>query len=344
MCAAHTITVQPSGHQFVAEGDESILDAALRQGYTLPYNCRNGSCTTCVGRIVSGDVEYQDDYPGLEQIDVAGGEALFCQAKPKTDLVIESDEIEVPDEVRILNLPCKVVGKEPLCHDVVRLWLKLPEAPRLHFLAGQYLDVLTAEGARRSFSIANAPEEDGGLIELHIRHVEGGEFTHYVFHDMPEKTIWRIEAPLGTFFLRENSNRPVLLMAGGTGFAPLKGILEHAFRIGEQRPLHLFWGARSLRDLYLAGLPQQWQEQHANFRFTPVLSEPSMEDQWRGETGLVHEVLLRAYPNLADFDLYMSGPPAMIHAAKRVFLEHGLPAERMYSDAFEFNSRVGTSR
>jgi CDP-4-dehydro-6-deoxyglucose reductase len=221
---------------------------------------------------------------------------------------------------------------------VVRLWLKVPDSQRLSFLAGQYVDVLMGDGTRRSFSIANAPHRSE-LIELHIRHVEGGGFTHYVFHELHEKAIWRIEGPLGTFFLRENSQRPVLLMGGGTGFAPLKGILEHAFHIGDPRPMHLFRGVRARRDLYLAELPEHWAREHANFRYTPVLSEPDVGDHWQGETGLVTDAVLRAYPDLSGFDLYMSGPPAMVHGAKDLFAEHGLPEERMFSDAFEFNTR-----
>lgn len=333
----YRIQVQPSGHVFFALEDESILDAALRQGYTLPYSCRAGKCATCIGRILEGQVSYARKYPALPELDATRNEALFCQARPRSDLVIEATEIEVPDDVRIRNLPCKVIRKEQLCHDVMRLWLKLPDAQPLRFLAGQYLDVLTADG-RRSFSIANAPHEHG-LLELHIRHVEGGEFTHYVFYQMQDKTIWRIEVPLGTFFLREESPRAVLLMGGGTGFAPLKGILEHAFHIGDQRPMHLFWGVRTREDLYLPQLPEQWQREHPNFRFTPVLSDPLADDAWDGETGLVPDVLMRHYPDLTNYDMYMSGPPAMIHAAKDRFLERGMSMDHMYSDAFEFNSR-----
>jgi CDP-4-dehydro-6-deoxyglucose reductase len=335
---SYLITVQPSGHTFMAEAGESIIDAALRQGFTLPYSCRSGSCGTCIGRVLRGEYCYDDEFPALEDLDPESGEALFCQAQPTSDLIIEATEIEVPDEVRIKNLPCKVVKKEQLCHDVVRLWLKVPDSQRLSFLAGQYVDVLMGDGTRRSFSIANAPHRSE-LIELHIRHVEGGGFTHYVFHELHEKAIWRIEGPLGTFFLRENSQRPVLLMGGGTGFAPLKGILEHAFHIGDPRPMHLFRGVRARRDLYLAELPEHWAREHANFRYTPVLSEPDVGDHWQGETGLVTDAVLRAYPDLSGFDLYMSGPPAMVHGAKDLFAEHGLPEERMFSDAFEFNTR-----
>lgn len=328
------ITVQPSGHVFVAEAGETVLEAALRQGLELPHSCRAGQCAACVAPLLSGGVDYDEDYPALE--DVAEHEALLCQARPRGDLVIEAQVQSAQEEIRLVTLPCKVVDKELLCHDVMRLYLKLPEARPLRFRAGQYLDILTADGARRSFSIASPPHE-GDRLELHIRHVEGGEFTHYIFHDLKEKTVWRIEAPLGGFYLREQSDRPILLMGGGTGFAPLKGIIEHALQIGLKRPMHLFWGVRARRDLYLPELPQRWAAEHSNFQFTPVLSEPMANDDWHGETGFVHKALLLAYSDLTAHEIYMGGPPAMIRAAGDAFMKRGANPERMFSDSFEFN-------
>lgn len=335
------ITVQPSGHVFVAEAGETVLEAALRQGLELPHSCRAGQCAACVAPLLAGEVAYDEDFPALE--DVEEGEALLCQAHPRSDLEVQTEvHVAVDQDIRPVTLPCKVVDKELLCHDVVRLYLKLPPARPLRFRAGQYLDILTADGGRRSFSIASPPHENDRL-ELHIRHVEGGEFTHYIFHDLKDKTVWRIEAPLGSFYLREQSARPILLMGGGTGFAPLKGIIEHAFKIGLKRPMHLFWGVRSQRDLYLPELPRQWAAAHSNFQFTPVLSEPAAEDDWQGETGFVHEALLRAYPELSSYEIYMGGPPAMIRAAGDAFMERGASPERMFSDSFEFN-RLATPK
>ncbi len=329
------IKVQPSGHEFAAEADETVLEAALRQGLELPHSCRAGQCAACMAGLLAGEVAYAEDYPALE--DLQEGQALLCQARPRSDLILEADvSAALPDEIRPVTVPCKVMDKELLCHDVARLYLKLPDARPLRFRAGQYLDILTADGARRSFSIASPPHR-GQRLELHIRHVEGGEFTHYIFHDLKDKTIWRIEAPLGSFYLREQSDRPILLMGGGTGFAPLKGIIEHALEIGLKRPMHLFWGVRAKRDLYLADLPARWAREYDNFQFTPVLSEPLPEDQWQGEVGFVHESLLRAYPDLQRYEIYMGGPPAMIRAAGDAFIDHGASTERMFSDSFEFN-------
>jgi CDP-4-dehydro-6-deoxyglucose reductase len=222
----------------------------------------------------------------------------------------------------------------------MRLRLKLPDSERMQFLAGQYIEILLKDGRRRAFSIANAPHDDA-YIELHIRLVPGGEFTHQVFEALKPKAMLRIEGPLGSHFLREDSSRPVILMGGGTGFAPLKGMLEHAFHSGIERPLHLFWGVRARRDLYMQALIQAWLTQYPNFHYTPVLSEPAADDQWDGETGLVMDSVARAYPDLSGHDVYMSGPPAMCDAARERFLTLGLPLEQMFSDAFDFGADVG---
>ncbi len=326
------VQVEPSHHEFTAESEETVLDAALRQGISLPYGCRNGRCGTCVGRLLSGEVAYPSG--NTEALAEAGADAcLICQAVPLSDLSVEVREVDTTDEIEIKTLPCRVVAIDHLAHDVIRLFLKLPDNQRLQFLAGQYLDFILSDGRKRAFSIANAPHDDE-LIELHIRHVDGGEFTDYVFGKMKEKAVLRIQAPLGSYYLQEDSERPIILMGGGTGFAPMKAIIEHAFHIGITRPMHLFWGVRSLRDLYLKDLPENWAQTHRNFRYTPVLSEPDAD--WAGRTGWVHEAVIADYPDLSGHDLYMSGPPPMINAAKDAFLACGLPADHMYSDAFEY--------
>ncbi len=326
------IQVEPSGHQFTVDPGETVLEAALRQGIGLPYGCRSGNCGACIAQLSAGTVTY----PSGNTAALEGQEAdrcLPCQAVPESDLQLQVREVETAKEIEIRTLPCRVARIEHLAHDVVRLFLKLPENQRLQFLAGQYLDFLLADGRRRAFSIANAPHDDE-LIELHVRRVPGGDFTDYVFDRMKEKAILRIQAPLGTFFLHEDSDRPLILMGGGTGFAPLKGIIEHAFHIGEQRPMHLYWGVRAQRDLYLQELPQRWAAEHPNFRFTAVLSEPDAD--WEGRRGWVHEAVLADHPDLADYDLYMSGPPIMIDAAADAFAAAGLSRDHMYSDAFEY--------
>lgn len=337
------VEIRPSGHSFQAEAGESVLAAALRQGVVLPYGCRAGACRTCMAGLLGGHVRYPDGLPrGLDQAEAAAGRVLVCQAVPETDLVLETREIRLPGDIEIKNLPAKVAELSPLTHDIMRLRLKLPPNERLQFLAGQYLEILLKDGRRRGFSIANAPHDDT-FIELHIRLVPGGQFTRYVFTEMKPKAVLRIEGPLGSYYLREDSPRPVILVGGGTGFAPLKGMLEHAFHIGLERPLHLFWGVRGRRDLYLQDLIAAWCTRHADFRYTPVLSEPGPEDRWAGETGMVSEAVARHYPDLSGHDLYMSGPPAMIEAARTRFLTLGLPAAHMFSDAFEFAADTRTA-
>ncbi len=329
------VRVMPGGHEFTVRGGESILDAALRQGVTLPYGCRNGTCGSCKGKVVAGEVSYGETVPvALTDEERTRGMALFCQARPVGDVTIEA-QATVAGDLPVKKLPARVAKKELLAPDVVRLYLKLPAAVRLQFLAGQYIDFLLPDGRRRSFSLANAPHDDD-FIELHLRHVDKGEFTEYVFEHMKEKSMVRIEGPRGDFYLREDSPRPMIFVAGGTGFAPIKGIIEHAFAAGVTRPIHLYWGARAKVDLYLQALPRRWIGEFANFRYTEVLSAPVAADDWRGPTGFVHETLVVDYPDLGGYDLYAAGPPAMVRATRDACLVHGLPPEQFYSDPFEF--------
>ncbi len=335
----HYVTIKPGGHKFQVAETESVLDAALREhGSLLPYGCRNGTCGVCMAQVISGEVAYSDgNPPALGAQEQAEGKALLCRARPCSDLVIEVREVKVGGDPVIKTLPCRVERQERLAPDVMRLYLKPPNIGRLQFLAGQYIDILLADGRRRSFSLANPPHADD-MLELHVRRVPGGFFTNFVFEQMREKALLRFEGPLGTFFLREDSPRPILLMGGGTGFAPLKGMLEHMFYAGLNRPVHLYWGVRARVDLYLNKLPCAWAKTYASFRYTPVLSAPLADDAWQGRTGWVHEALAADYPDLSGFDVYMSGPPPMIDAAKPVFFAQGLPEDQLFFDSFDFSS------
>ncbi|HLQ24440.1 MAG TPA: CDP-6-deoxy-delta-3,4-glucoseen reductase [Acidiferrobacterales bacterium] len=364
------VHIESSGHEFHTQDGETILAAALREGLRLPYSCRDGRCGSCKGTVLSGRVDYGDyEAKALSAEEKAQGKALFCQAVPLEDVMIQAREIEAAKDIAIKILPCRVVKLEKLAHDVMVLYLKLPQQERLQFLAGQYIDILLRDGRRRSFSIANAPHDDA-FLQIHIRHVPGGHFSDHVFTQMQEKALLRFEGPLGTFFLRENDVQgstnagrfrhpasrdtctslcvagagmpgaapecPIILMAGGTGFAPIKGILEHAFHTGVTLPLHLFWGVRARRDLYLHELALSWERSYPNFHYTPVLSEPLPEDQWPGRTGWVHEAVARDYPDLSRYEIYASGPPPMIEAGKALFTQHRLLPENLYFDSFEF--------
>jgi CDP-4-dehydro-6-deoxyglucose reductase len=329
------VTIKPSNRSFTVEAGESVLEAAMRNGITLPYGCRNGACGACKAKVLEGTVDY-GQYAAhiLPEFEKKLGFALFCQAKPLTDLVVEAREIGAAGEIAIKKLPCRVQRIERPSHDVAVLYLSLPANERLQFLAGQYIEIIMRDGKRRAYSMANAPEDDMH-IELHVRNMAGGAFTEFVFTKIKERDILRFEGPLGTFFLREDSDKPIVFVASGTGFAPIKSIVEHAFHAGVRRQMVLYWGARIKADLYMLDLALKWQTEHANFSFVPVLSEPLTEDQWQGRTGLVHLAVMQDFPDLSGFQVYACGAPVMVEAAHRDFTTQAkLPEDEFYSDAF----------
>jgi len=329
------VTVQPSGQGFEVEEGESVLAAALRQGVMLPYGCKNGACGSCKGKIVSGAVDYGHYHARvLTEDERAHGKALFCQAKPLGDLVIECRTIGAARDIAVRLLPCRVQKLEKAADDVMIVGLKLPANERLQFLAGQYIDFLLKGGGRRSFSMANAPHADE-LIELHIRHVAGGSFTDHVFGKLKERDILRFEGPLGSFFLREDSPRPAVFVASGTGFAPIKSILESAFHRKLERPMVLYWGGRRPRDLYLNALAETWAREQPSFRYIPVVSEARPEDGWTGRTGFVHRAVMEDLPDLSQHQVYACGVPVMVDSARRDFTTLcGLPEDEFYADSF----------
>ena len=333
---ANRVRIQPSGHEIDVESDESVLDAALRAGYALPYGCRNGTCAACLGEIVSGEFSYpQGRPPALTEAAAAAGQVLLCQAQPCGDAEVEVREVEEARDIVVRTLPVRVAEIEELAHDVKRLRLKLPAAERLQFLAGQYIDLLLKDGRRRSFSLANPPHDEE-FLEIHVRRVPGGRFSDELLTDMKPRAILRFEGPLGSFFLREDTDRPAVLVAGGTGFAPVKSMVEHAIASRHHRPLHIFWGVRARRALYLGDLARRWAEEHDWIEFTPVLSEPAPEDEWDGTTGFVHEAVVARYPDLSGHEVYMSGPPPMISAGRSAFREAGLARDALYFDSFDY--------
>jgi len=328
------VTVRPSNHVFHALDDETVLDAALREGIVLSYGCRNGACGTCKGKVVEGTVDYGTyQETALTDAEKRLGMALFCQAKPLSDIVIEGREVDAANDLQIKTLPCRVQKMERVASDIMVLYLKLPAAERLQFLAGQYVDILMKDGSRRSLSMANAPHDDE-FLELHLRDY-GGPFSQHVFTKMKERDILRFEGPLGTFFMRDASNKPAVLLASGTGFAPIKSVIEHAFHARNARPLVLYWGARVRADLYMTELPERWALTHKNFRYVPVLSEPLPTDNWSGRTGLVHEAVMQDLPDLSGYQVYACGSPLMVESAHRDFTSRcGLPEAEFFSDAF----------
>jgi CDP-4-dehydro-6-deoxyglucose reductase, E3 len=336
----HNVRLHPGGESFDVLAGESVLAGGLRAGLHLPHSCRGGSCGACEARILSGRLEYPNGFPpGLTEAEAQGGRALLCQARACSDLVLEARALAVPEEVRIRRLPCRVEARELLSHDVMRLIVKLPSLEPFVFLAGQYVDFLLEDGRRRSYSMANPPEEPERL-ELHVRRVAGGGFTGQVFEQLGDRSLLRLEGPLGGFWLREDSDRPMVMVAGGTGYAPIKSMLRHLQQAGARRPVDFYWGVRRPRDLYEGALVARWADAHDWLRFIPVMSEALPEDDWAGRRGWVHEAVLQDYPSLAGVDVYAAGPPPMIAVIQELFPAQGLPLGRLYFDSFEFATRM----
>jgi len=332
---AFQVTIKPSNREFTAQADESVLAAAMRHGITLPYGCRNGACGSCKGKLLEGQVDYgQHATYILPDFEKKLGFALFCQARALSDLVIEARVINAAGEIPIKKLPCRVQRIERPADDVAVLTLSLPANERLQFLAGQYLEIILRDGKRRAYSMANPPQDDA-RIELHVRRMPGGVFTEYVFERMKEKDILRFEGPLGTFFLRQDSDKPIVFVASGTGFAPIKSVLLHAFHLGTRRQLVLYWGGRRPKDIYLDDLCRQWQAEHDNFSFIPVVSDALAEDAWLGRTGFVHRAVMEDFPDLSGYQVYVCGAPIVVESAHQEFTAQcKLPEEEFFSDAF----------
>jgi CDP-4-dehydro-6-deoxyglucose reductase len=329
------VTIQPSGNAFeVPEGD-TILAAGLNAGFHLPYGCRNGACGSCKGKLVAGEIDYgKYQHNALSEDERAAGYALFCVGKPLTDITIESREIGAVKDIVVKKLPCRVQKLERVTDDVVILQLKLPANERLQFLAGQYIEFILKDGARRSFSMANPPHDDE-FLELHVRYVSGGTFTEHVFTRMKERDILRFEGPLGSFFLHE-SEKPIVFVASGTGFAPIKAIIESAFKHGVERPMTLYWGGRRPGDLYLDALARGWADARPQqFRYVPVISDGLPEDHWTGRTGFVHHAVMADFADLSGVQVYACGVPIMVESARRDFTHHrGLPIDEFFADSF----------
>ena len=337
---SYQIIIKPSEHALKVESGETILESALREGFSLPYGCRNGSCGICKGKIIQGRVDYgHHSEETLTEEEKRAGKALFCCASPLTDLVIECHEIGATKNIEIKTLPCRVHNLKLVAPDVMIISLKLPTNQRLQFLAGQYIDILLKDGKRRSFSLANAPHDDE-FLQLHARNYPGGAFTEHVFTHMKAKDMLRFTGPLGSFFLRDTpENTSIIFLASGTGFAPIKSILEHIFHQENSRnnkiKMTLYWGARKRADLYLADLAEKWQQQHKNFTFIPVLSEPLPTDNWEGRIGLVHEAVMHDFRSLEKHQVYACGVPAMVKAAYHDFTNlRDLPKDAFFSDVF----------
>jgi len=332
------VTVQPAGASFDVARDEPILAAAIRAGVGMPYGCRDGACGSCKSRLLEGRVIHgAHQLRTLQREEEDAGWILPCCATPQTDCVVQARTVAGAGEYPVLKMPARVASLDRVAPDVMRLKLQLPATVALKYRAGQYVEFILRDGARRSYSMANAPENLGEppMIELHLRHMPGGKFTDHVFGAMKEKEILRVEGPLGSFFLREDSEAPIVLLASGTGLAPIKAIVEHMRAKGIARPTVLYWGCRRKADLYL----HDWAIDAASslpwLRYVPVLSEPAPEDGWTGRTGLVHQAVMADLPDLSAHQVYACGAPIMVDSARHDFVARcALPEDQFFADSF----------
>jgi len=338
------VLVNPSGRQFSCDAGESILAAAIRAGVGLPYGCKNGACGSCQGKLVSGQAELgAHQERALTAAERDAGQTLFCCAMPQSDVVIEAREVLGVGDFPIKKLPSRIAKLERFTDDVIVISLQLPATERMQFRAGQYIEFLLKDGKRRAYSIATAPHSDE-LLALHIRHMPGGLFTDQVFSTLKEKDILRFEGPLGTFFLREDSQKPIVMVASGTGFAPIKAMIDHWAHQESTRPITLYWGGRRPSDLYMNALCEEWAKTLPNFSYIPVISDALPEDNWNGRTGFVHKAVMQDLQNLSDYQVYACGAPLMVEAAQRDFVaECKLPNEEFFADSFTSEADLVTS-
>jgi CDP-4-dehydro-6-deoxyglucose reductase len=332
------ITLIPANRSFEVARDEAILPAAIRQGIGLPYGCRDGACGSCKSKLVEGRVIHgAHQLKALSHAEEEAGFILTCCATPQTDCTVEARSVPGAGEHPVLKMPSRVMSIERPAADVAVLKLQLPANQNLQYRAGQYVEFILRDGSRRSYSMANAPHELGSppAIELHVRHMPGGKFTDHVFGAMKEKEILRMEGPFGSFFLREDSSKPLILLASGTGFAPIKALIQHLRGKGMQREAVLYWGCRKKADLYQHAWCEQAAAEMPQLRYVPVLSEPMAEDAWTGRTGFVHQAVMADFPDLSGHQVYACGAPVMVESAHRDFVARcGLPDDEFYADSF----------
>ncbi len=337
----YQVELKKSGRTFTVEEDETVLEAAIRQGVQLPYGCKNGACGSCKGKVLEGRIEHGDhSQSALSTLDETAGATLLCCAHPKSNVLIDVREIQGGGDIPVRKVPCRIQTIAYPSNDVAILQLQLPASERFQFLAGQYLEFLLKDNKRRAYSIASAPHQEGP-IELHIRHLPGGQFTDPLFGQgadgkaIKEKDILRFEGPQGSFFLREDTQKPIIFLASGTGFAPIKSILLHMREKNIDREVYFYWGGRRPKDLYMDTLCQEFASTLPRFHYIPVISDALPEDHWVGRTGFVHHAVMADFPDLSPFQVYACGAPIVIQSAQTDFVEQcGLPEDEFYADSF----------
>ena len=318
----YNITLKPTNVSFDADSNETVLDSALQNNIHLEHSCKNGDCGVCTATIVSGCVQIECG----ESRD--SGEFLTCTSKPLDNLEIEVQYFPELSNIQKRNIPVKIDSCNLVANDVLKLLFRVPPNLKLNYLPGQYVD-LSYKEVVRSYSIANAKLENG-MIELHVRYVPNGKMSALLFNNLQKNTLMRLYGPHGTFFVRDDS-APIIFLAGGTGYAPIKAMVQGLLKENCQRDIYIYWGVASVDGLY-CNAPEVWSNEHENIRYIPVVSGNTKT--WKGRVGLVHKAVASDFGDLSEFHVYACGSPVMIDAAKQSFLQKGLKKDRFYSDAF----------
>ncbi len=332
---SYQLQILPVGLSCPLLPEQTVLDAALADGLMLKHSCRTGTCGSCKGQVLSGEVEHGDSpLEVLSAAERARGLALFCCATARSDLVIEAPEVTALRGIGIQQMGVRVASLDKVSSDVAVLRLTLAPGAGFTYFPGQYVQVLLKDGSRRSYSMATHAPRDNQL-ELHIRHMPGGVFSGHVFNALQPKAILRMEGPFGSFYLRD-SERPMIFLASGTGFAPIQALLEQLREQGHnRRPVYLYWGGRRREDLYRHEQLLAWEAQLPWLRYTPVLSDPTAACDWQGATGFVHRQVLSDFQSLKGFEVYACGAPIVVDSARRDYVElRQLEAADFYADAF----------
>lgn len=335
---SHTIELPQQQLQFEAEPGETVIQAARRNGITLPHSCLGGSCGACVAQLLQGSVSYPNGQPlTLNLADIEQGKAALCQAVAEDNLVIATPSARTTsDKPEVKMMPCRIQALEKPTDDVAIMTLALPPQSVFDYLPGQYIEFLLKDGSRRAFSIANTATTRDDQIVLHIRKVPNGYFTGAVFSSLKPGALLRMEGPFGDFYWRKAPSAPVVCVAGGTGIAPILSLLDHLPDNAKDRQIDLFWGVKRQSDLYCLAQIDDLKSRLSNLHFHPVLSEA--DAGWQGASGFVHQHALHSIGDFSQHVVYSCGPPPMIAALKESFMANGLQADRLFFDAFEIGT------
>lgn len=323
----HKVTILPSDSAFNTDAELTILQNALQSNIILEHSCGTGQCGACKAKLLTGNIEFDDKYNILTESEKSEGIFLTCTSKALSDVQMEAEYLPELSGIQKKTVPGKINSVDFPVSDVAVLRLRLPPTANFNYLPGQYIDLMY-NGITRSYSIASAPAEDN-MLELHIRKVENGKFSHFVFNEFKPNQLLRMQGPIGTFFVRTNE-KPLIFLAGGTGFAPVKAMVESLIKQDDKREIHIYWGARTRHDIY-SNLPEQWALKYPHIKSHVVISD---DEQWKGRNGFVHQAVLNDFDKLDGFVVYACGAPAMINIARQTFIEKGLDEHSFIADAF----------